>query len=409
MKQVRVRPRTLIHSMALTFTLVIALTVVGRQPAQAQTFTLLYSFTGLGDGAGPYAGLVRDSAGNLYGTTANGGSGGFDCPTGCGTVFQLDTAGNLMVLHSFGETGADGENPLYGSLLRDGAGNLYGTTGYGGAHGSGTVFKLSATGQEVVFSFPGGSKGGFPNGGLVLGSGNIYGTTQYRGSGCPPYGCGTVFKLNSTGKETVLYSFAGTPDGAYPYDGAGLLRDSAGNLIGTTPYGGAGGAGTVFNVDKLGNENVFYSFCSQPLCADGANPQDGLVRDNAGHLYGTTAHGGEGNAGTVFKVNAPLQESVLYSFCSQQDCVDGATPYAALVRDSAGNLYGTTLSGGANREGTVFKVDPTGQETVLYSFTGGADGYAPFSRLVRDSAGNLYGTAAFGGAYGSGTVFKIAP
>jgi uncharacterized repeat protein (TIGR03803 family) len=332
----------------------------------------------------------------------------FDCPTGCGTVFKVDATGNETVLHSFGETNTDGAFPFYGYLVRDGAGNLYGTTDYGGIHGSGTIFRVSPTGKEVFFSFNG-SDGGFPFAGLVADtSGNFYGTTYVRGTGCLPYGCGTVFKINSKGKESILYSFTGAPDGDNPF--AGLVRDSAGNLYGTTITGGTNGAGTVFKVDTTGKETVLYSFCSN-ACQDGEIPYSALIRDNAGNLYGTTLAGGMFGSGTVFKLDSTGVETVLYNFCSQSGCTDGSQPYAGLVRDAAGNLYGTTYGGGANQAGTVFEVDKTGKETVLYSFCslpGCTDGGLPYAGLARDNAGNLYGTTSnFAEAYG--TVFKIAP
>jgi uncharacterized repeat protein (TIGR03803 family) len=376
--------------------------------AYGQTFTVLYTFTGGADGGSPYAGLVLDNEGNLYGTTTAGGSGVFDCPTGCGTVFKVDTAGNETVLHNFGETSTDGEFPFYGYLVRDGAGNLYGTADYGGTHGSGTIFRVSPSGKEIFFSFEG-SDGGFPSAGLVSDTaGNFYGTTYVRGSGCPPYGCGTVFKINSKGKETVLHSFTGAPDGDNPF--AGLVRDSAGNLYGTTAVGGAEGAGTVFEVEPNGKESVLYSFCSN-ACLDGAQPFAGLVLDGAGNLYGTTFAGGANGTGTVFKVDSTGKETVLYSFCSQPGCTDGEFPYASLVLDSAGYLYGTTEDGGANGAGTIFRVDKNGKETVLYSFCslpGCADGGYPYAGLARDTAGNLYGTAS-NSALAYGTVFKLAP
>jgi uncharacterized repeat protein (TIGR03803 family) len=375
--------------------------------AQAQTFSLLYTFTGQADGGHPFAGLVEDGAGNLYGTTGEGGSGTF-CDSNCGTVFKLDTSDNETVLHSFGEASTDGEYPKYDSLVLDGVGNLYGTTGYGGIYSSGTIFRLSPTGKETVVPFNGEANGGFPYGGLIATAAETaYGTTTLRGSGCAPYGCGTVFEVNSTGNETVLYSFTGTPDGEYPY--AGLVRDASGNLYGTTPYGGAFGAGTVFQVSAAGKETMLYSFCSQSGCTDGQTPYAGLVRDTSGNLYGTTLNGGTSGAGTVFQVSAAGQETVLHSFCSLNDCADGQLPYAGLVRDSAGNLYGTTYQGGTDLHGTVFELDPTGKLTVLYSFTGGADGGNPWAGLLRDSDGNLYGTTYYGGADGFGTVFKIAP
>jgi uncharacterized repeat protein (TIGR03803 family) len=371
--------------------------------AQAQTFSVLYTFTGGADGGMPDAGVVQDSAGNLYGTTSAGGSGTFNCVTGCGTVFKVDTAGNETVLYDFAGN-KDGATPLYGGLFRDSSGNLYGTTSVGGAAGNGTIFKVNPTSKERAVSFAGGKSGGFPAAGLVPdGAGNAYGTTQYRGTGCPPYGCGTVFKVNSAGKVTVLYSFLGGSDGANPV--SGLVRDSVGSFYGTTLNGGASNAGTVFKIDPTGKETVLHAFTGG---TDGAKPYAGLVLDDAGDLYGVTSAGGANNGGTVFQVDSTGKETVLYNFC----CADGQSPMGTLTRDSTGNLYGTTFAGGPAFGGTVFKLDSTGTETVLYSFCAQnncADGVQPYAGVLRDSAGSLYGTTSGGGVNGAGVVFKIAP
>src|SRR5271157_1962225 len=290
------------------------------------------------------------------------------------------------VLYTF--TGSPDGAVSDGGLVRDAQGNLYGTTYYGGnsactgpfGNGCGTVFKVNTTGNEaVLYSFTGGGDGAFPVAGLVrYAQGNLYGTTSQGGDlACnAPNGCGTVFKVDTTGKETVLYSFTGGADGAYPK--AGLLPDAQGNLYGTTNQGGASNYGTVFKVDSTGNETVLYSFTGTG--GDGAGPEAGLVQDAQGNLYGTTAGGGDvacnapHDCGTVLKVDRIGQESVLYSFTGTGG--DGACSYAGLVQDAQGNLYGTTAGGGdlacnAGRGcGTVFKVDTTGKETVLYSFTG---------------------------------------
>jgi uncharacterized repeat protein (TIGR03803 family) len=331
----------------------VLLQVVASTPsAQAQvgpTFNLLYSFTNITTGEFPYAGVVRDAAGNLYGTTYYGGDTQCLHFGGCGTVFKVDTTGKETVLHSF--TGsADGKFPE-GGVLRDAASNLYGTTIVGGTSDA-----------------------------------------------------GTVFKLDTTGKETVLHSFTGGgADGQCP--AAGLVRDGAGNLYGTTANGGRSGKGTVFKVDTTGKETVLHSFAGTG--GDGANPYAGLVRDTAGNLYGTTFLGGAScNCGTVFKLDTTGKETVLLSFTG----LDGEYTTAGLVQDSAGNLYGTTAGGGTSGYGVVFKLDKTGTETVLHSFTGGTtDGNSPYAGLVRDAAGNLYGTTHSGGASNDGTVFKLTP
>lgn len=372
--------------------------------------TVLHSFTGRnGDGASPEGALAIDQAGNLYGTTLNGGT------NGKGVVFKLDSAGNETVLHSFIGNG-DGANPD-GGLIRDNAGNLYGTTLYGGTTGNGTVFKVSSTGLEtVVHSFTGtNGDGSQPQASLTLdAAGNLYGTTEDGGAS----GGGTIFKLDSAANETVLFSFAGlNGDGTAPQ--SELVMDSAGKLYGTTPSGGAtigncNQCGTVFKVDPTtGNETVFYRFTQTN--GDGARPQSGLIQDSAGNFYGTTYDGGAGGSptlvgflGTVFKLDPAGNETTLYSFTSTNG--DGQNPVGGLVRDSADNLYGTTVTGGSGfgTFGTVFKLDPTGLETVLHSFTGlNRDDY-PEAALILDSAGNLYGTASDNNN-GTGTVFKVTP
>jgi|SRR5579863_6279683 len=370
------------------------LTAVVVQSAKAQTFTILYSFTDGADGGQPYASLVRDSAGNLYGTTAVGGASNF------GTVFKVDTAGKETVLYSF-NGGADGANPWAGLTWGPG-GHLYGTTEAGGASGFGTVFRLSKTGKKtVLYNFTGtAGDGAYPFSRLIWdGVGNLYGSTYKGGTS----GNGTVFTLAAAGKETALYSFKGGADGENPY--AGVVRDSAGNLYGTT-FGAFGvGYGTVFKLNTAHKEKVLHVFTGG---ADGGYPfYGGVVRDPVGNLYGTTSFGGAHQYfGTVFKVNKAGTQTVLYSFTGG---ADGGQPNASLIRDAAGNLYGTTIGGGASGHGTVFKLDKTGKETVLYSFAGGADAASPNANLLRDAAGNLYGTTVAGGASGGGTVFKLTP
>lgn len=370
-----------------------------------QTFTVLYSFTGGVDGWAPYAGLVRDNAGNLYGTTSQGGSSGA-CTFGCGVVFKVDTFGTETVLHSFSR-GDDGATPAYGYMVRDNAGNLYGTTYAGGAAGNGVAFRIAPNGKELSLPFRGGANGGFPYAGLVKDSaGNFYGTTLLRGTGCAPYGCGTVYKISPTGKQTVLHSFTGGTDGSFPWDQ--LVLDSTGNLYGTTETGGPSGLGTVFKIAPNGQETV-YDITS----GGGLIPVAGLVADRSGNLYGTTLFGGIGS-GSIFKLDTSGQLTLLYSFCSLLNCADGSNPYGGLTIDASGNLYGTTSSGGGFfQAGTIFKLDPSGQLTTLYSFCtqppNCADGDIPYAGLILDGQGNLYGTATAGGASNSGTVFKLAP
>jgi uncharacterized repeat protein (TIGR03803 family) len=376
----------------------LAITLFGAPRASAQTLKVLYSFSGGTDGGQPYAKLVADASGNGYGTTNVGGDLNA-CPgTGCGVIFELGKKGQYHVLYTF-EGGADGANPLAG-LLRDSAGNIYGTTEAGGTAGYGTVFQFSHNGQKtVLYNFQGGSDGSYPFAGLITdGKGNLFGTT-YRGG---PYDCGTVFKLSKSG-ETVLYSFKGGNDGQYPY--SGLVRDSAGNLFGTTFGNGLTTYGTVFRVSPTGKETVLHAFTGG---ADGGYPSYGsLVLDPATGLYGTTSFGGAYTYfGTVFKVDKTEQFSVIYSFTGG---ADGGQPNASLIRDAAGNFYGVTIGGGAFYAGTIFMLDKNGNESVLYSFTGGTDPGTADAPLLRDAASNLYGTSIAGGAYGQGTVFKLTP
>ena len=351
--------------------------------------TVLFSFTASAAGSGPVKNLIRDAAGNYYGTTSGGGT------AGQGVVFKLDTTGHETVLHSF--TGADGANPESG-LIWDPSGDLYGTTSAGGSSNQGVVYKLDPNGNETVLhSFTGGADGGWPLAGLIRDSaGNLYGTTASGGTSLS----GTVFKVDPTGRETVLHNFSGGLDGGGPE--GDLIGDGAGNLYGTTIQGAEFGAGNVFKLDKTGHVTVLYSFTAG---ADGGYSRAGLVRDSAGNLYGTTGNGGTGSGGVVFKVDTTGLESVLYAFSGG---LDGGTPMAGVILDSAGNLYGTAANGGDSNHGVVFKVDATGQETVLHSFTG-ADGAGPSGALIRDSAGNLYGTTSAGGKYSGGAVFKISP
>jgi uncharacterized repeat protein (TIGR03803 family) len=367
----------------------------------ARQETVLHTFTGGADGAYPEAGVIPDHAGSLYGTTYSGGAGGV------GSVYKVSAAGQETLLYGFPVTG-DGGDPVAG-VIRDSAGNLYGTTQEGGAAGWGTVYKLDNTGDEtVLYSFTGGADGGDPEAGVIRDSaGNPYGTTLYSDDSM---GCGVVYKLDTAGQETVLHTFKGGDDGCVPY--AGVTLDSAGNLYGTTQNGGASGWGVVYKVDTSGQETVLYSFTGGP---DGGRPYAGVIRDSAGNLYGTAYDGGNASSctcGVVYKVDTSGHETVLYSFTGE---ADGGHPYAGLMGDSTGNLYGTTGLGGLSDGycpdgcGVIYKLDPAGQETVLYSFEGypGA-GVFPLAGVTRDSAGNLYGTTSNpSGAEGAAIVYEL--
>lgn len=389
--------------------------------------TVLHSFTSVSiygansDGANPSAGLTMDTAGNLYGTTFAGGS------NSGGTVFKMDTSGNETVLYAFGASSSDGAEPA-GGLLVDSAGNLYGTTqvtspmsgGWGG-----TVFKIDPSGHKTTlytftgpYSPPAGAigDGANPTSRLVRDSaGNLYGTTPYGGNfaGQCYHGCGTVFKLDTAGHETVLYRFS---DSVFVNAGTDLVVDKAGNLYGTAPFGS--GFGYVFKVDPIGNFAVFYTFTGTPFAyAVGWYPTGVLTLDSDGTLYGSTERGGSSDGGTLFKLDSAGHESLIYNFPATNG--DGARPNGALILDSGGNLYGTTQEGGIQTGycpegepaglgcGTVFKLNSNANESLIHTFAY-TDGANPTAGLVMDSGGNLYGTTSTGGAGGliGGTAFK---
>ena len=314
-------------------------------------------------------------------------------------------AARFRVLHTFldGDDGATSNAPV----ILDRKGNIYGTALQGGASNNGVIFKITPTGKEsILYSFAGGSDGSKPEAGLVRdGSGNFYGTTNLGGGADQ----GTVFKLASDGTETVLHAFSGGSDGGYPQ--ANLLRDKAGNLYGTTVSGGSGcsdGCGTIFEVAADGSFTTLHAFTGGD---DGWFPMSGLIADRKGNLYGTAAAGGAHGFGTVFRLSAAARFKVLYAFNGGND---GAYSQAGLTRDSSGNLYGTTRGGGGSKAcgdygcGTIFKLASDGTESVLYAFTGTGDGGEPYGGVVADGSGNLYGTTITGGnSQGLGVVFEL--
>ena len=356
-------------------------------------YVIVYSFQGGVDGASPAGRLVLDDAGNLYGTTGSGGNGG--CDFGCGTVYKIDQSGHKTILHSFVKSTSDGKAPAAG-LARDPAGNLYGTTLDGGAscqpRGCGVVFKIDSNGNETVLHSFDGSDGQAPQAGVILDSaGNLYGTTEAGGAS----NAGVVFKIRTNGAELVLHSFNGTSDGGALL--AGVIRDAAGNLYGTTNLGGSSHQGVVYKLNPRGNETVLHNFTGP----DGAVPSGGVVRDSAGDLFGATFYGGTTGNGAVYKVAPGGNETVLQSF---HFYVGG--PTGDLARPAGGNLYGTTVGGGPSNAGEVYMIGPEENLTVLHVFTI-ADGCAPNGDLIRDSAGNLYGTTSGGGSAGHGVVFEL--
>jgi uncharacterized repeat protein (TIGR03803 family) len=399
--------------------------------AFGKNYAVVYSFTGGVDGGTPAAGFVADKSANFYSTSLSGG--GF----GQGTVFKIAPDGTETVLYSF-TGGGDGGEPQ-STLIWDKSGNLYGTTIQGGANNLGTVFELTPDGTEaVLYSFKGGEyDGAFPQAGLIADAkGNLYGTTESGGSSVCGGGCGTVFEVAHNGAEQVLYEFGGSPDGAYPI--AGLVADSSGTLFGTTLGGGIQsnfcgvGCGTVFKLAPHGKshwkESLIYFFLGGGN--DATNPGSNLIFDKAGNLYGTANLGGDynvcffGGCGAVFKLS-PTQgiwtETLLHTF---EGGSDGSSPYAGLIEDKSGNFYGATFEGGSGNKicndlssgcGVIFKLAPDGTETILHKFSGAPkDGESPQASLFADGKGNLYGTTVEGGAshncfenMGCGTVFKI--
>jgi uncharacterized repeat protein (TIGR03803 family) len=363
-------------------------------------YTNLHSFDST-DGSYPEAGLVQGSDGNFYGTTYGGGSIGV-----YGTVFKIGTNGVLSSLYSFNYT--DGDNPQ-AALVQGKDGNLYGTTTDGGTNnpplGYGTVFRSSTNGPPTsLYSFGSIEEVGVPLDGarptaplMQASDGNFYGTTSYGGTNEIP--AGTVFRISTNGTFTNLYYFTGGTDGEAPE--SGLVQGPDGNLYGTT-FGGSGNTyGNVFKISTNGVQNNVYTFTGG---TDGAKPFAGLVLGSDGNFYGTTTSGGTYTNGTVFKLGINTGLTNLYSFTGG---IDGATPYAGLVQGSDGNFYGTTVSGGAYTNGTVFRISTNGVLTNLYSFATGHDGKEPYGGLVQGRDGSFYGTTLMGGTNGYGTVFRL--
>lgn len=394
--------------------LVFLLSIATAIAAPAQTFTTVHSFTGT-DGSGPEGTLIQGLDGNFYGTTTQGGANGSG-GTPDGTIYKITPQGTLTVLHSFcSQTGCPGGAAPFAGLVLGNDGNFYGTANGAGTFAAGTVFKISAQGAfTTLYNFcpltlcPDGSA---PSGGLAQGTdGNFYGTTFYGGANNDG---GTVFKITPQGSLTTLYSFCAQAvcvDGWHPQ--AGLVQGSDGNLYGTTSNGGANGGGIVFKITKQGVITTLHSFCAQANCPDGENPYAALIQAADGNFYGTTLNGGNAGSfyGTVFKITPQGALTTLYSFCSQSGCADGYSPYAGLFQGTDGNFYGTTNTGGANFEGTVFKITPQGTLTTLFSFCAQSqcsDGGGEVTGIVQATSGKLYGTTLGGGTNQFGTVFSL--
>jgi uncharacterized repeat protein (TIGR03803 family) len=383
---------------AVTLALLSALLVFAVRPAKAQTEQVLYSFGGNPDGANPYSGLIFN-AGNLFGTTFDGGLYGF------GTVFELSPNGSggwtETVLYNFcpvAPSCTDGQNPAYGQLIFDKQGNLYGTTFAGGTLASGTVFELTRSGStwnyNVIYSFAGQPDAANPNNGMVIdAAGNLYGTAYAGGA----TDSGAVFQIHPTGTGTWTEQAIASVAEVF----AGLAIDSTGDLYGTT-------TGSVFKIIPNGVNNWYLAniLTFTNGAVQGNTPNGTPILDSAGNVYGTTTFGGKSNLGVVYKLTKggllKYTEKVLYNFGA-----NGTKPYGGVVMDSAGNLYGTTTAGGKNGAGVVYQLVFNGVSYVersLQPFVG-SNGAVSYGSLVLDSAGYLYGTTYYGGSNGEGSVF----
>ena len=423
----------------------LTLFVLAVGSSRAQNYTVLHAFTSGTDGAIPSP-IIRDKQGNLFGTTKFGGDPSCGLDT-CGTAYKVDSAGNESVLYSF-EAGNNGSDPVAG-LVEDAAGNLYGTTqGNGFIGGASVVFKLEPDGREsTLFVADTPDAGSLDSPLAVDAQGNLYGMSPFGGQpncGLNSFGlgCGTLFKLSPAGEFTLLHTFVGT-DGMQPE--GGVVLDGKGNLYGTANFGGElscqslgygyrePGCGTVYKLDSSGKFTVLHVFGGE---GDGSFPL-GLTIDSAGNLYGIAQNGGDEIAktnfaygvGTIFKVDTSGEFSVLFTFapCTQPPCRNGQVrnPVFAshLVRDSKGNLFGLEQSNNcAQGGGCLFKIDVKGHLTDLYYFEGeneGPDGSIPMG-VVLGSKDDVYGTMFVGGppepecgdngfTNGCGTVFHLAP
>ena len=364
-------------------------------------------------------------------------------------------AQTFKVIHTF-TGGTDGSSPAAGFVMNPAATMMFGTASSGGANGAGVVYKMSLAGKLTpLYTFTGGADGGSPQSSLIVKGTLLYGTATSGGA----KGQGAVYRVTTAGKETVLYSFQGGTDGSDPQ--GRLVMDAAGNLYGTTYSGGAFGNGTVFEITTKGTEIILHNFGA----GEGACPVAGVTLDSAGNVYGTTSTAGAYGYGTVFeltKTGSGWTESTLHDF---ELTTDGGVPYAGLVFDKSGNMWGATTDGGdggSNGGGTVFELSPvvggwsfstiavvpgsgisgtfrdvlidasgnifatthcdgngagsvyelengTWSYKLLYNFTGGNDGLYSFSNLVADAKGNMYGTTRYGGSDGAGTAFKVTP
>jgi len=387
--------------------------------AKAATYSILTSFNG-GNGYFAHQTPLVDSSGNVFSATEEGGS------NGCGVVFELVNHGGGIYTNTplYNFTCLDDGGYPYGGVVEDASGNLYGVASEYGAYGAGVIYELVNEGggtysYEVIYTFTGATDGNFPEGDLVWHDGSLYGVTDEGGGGdCEP-GCGVVFRLTNTGSgwtETVLHTFSYfTGDGYYPE--AGLTFDSKGNIYGTTEGGGSYGSGIVYRLSPLTgfhgpgvtyDETILHNFDG---AADGCDLESGVILDKAGNLYGTAAYCGVNYDGTVYQLKrsgGKYEFNVLlqFDYTNGQDSADWT---GHLAIDSSGNVYGTAARGGAYDYGLVFQLAAgTWAFTDLHDFDdNGTDGYEPYGGVSLDSHGNLYGTTTYGGTSNDGTVWQI--
>ena len=303
----------------------------------AQTLSVIHTFTNGNDGGNPYGSVTLDSSGNMYGTTNTGGA------SGAGTIWKYSVLGHFSVAYSFNEA-SDGGYPN-GNITFDSYGNMYGTCSYGGSFGYGTVWEYSASGHLVVLhSFTNGNDGSDPYGSVTLdSSGNMYGTASNGGA----IGAGTLWEYSASGIFSVLHTFTQGNGGGYPYGSVTL--DGSGNMYGTTAVAGTNGSGTVWEYSALGNFSVLHIFTNG---IDGHFPAGSVTFDSNGNMYGTALYGGASDAGTVWEYNASGNFSVVHTFTGGND---GGNPNGSVTFDSYGNMYGTTESGGPLTIGTIWE------------------------------------------------------
>jgi len=395
------------------FAVVLALALT----AWASTEKVLWDFKGGSDGSGPWSNyFISDAKGNLYAATAAGGT------YGAGVVFMLTPAGKETVLYEFkGQSNGDGAGP-HGHLTFDAKGNIYGTTQNGGTNDTGTVYELSPKSgggwtEKVIYTFSAaGADGADPSAGMTIAAdGTMYSTTPDGGA----FGAGTVFSLKKTSKgwkQTVIHSLNGSSDGGFPYEG--LMMDSAGNLYGAAPTGGASGQGVIYRLSHTKQgwvDTVLHNFTGQNGDGSGLYWID-LISDSAGNIYGATSFGGTNGTGMVWELvfsesKKTYSEKILYDF-GASGSGDGNNPYGGLVMDSKGNLYGTALNGGSSNLGAFYKLTKLGKtwkETIVHSFTAANDGAQPTGNPYIDAKGRLYGMTETGGTSNLGIVYRITP